>query len=459
MKKLYPIEYISTAENTIFIPDTCEVALPLHYASFGTKKTAAIIKKQKSAKNIISISNNLKNTLQLPDYSSTIHLFFDVDTLYLGPLIGIFTCGFSTGKAKPIGERSLIFSKLLAVQKTAGVIAFLFGEQHINWEKETINGLFYTEGQWEMAEVPFPNVIYDRIPNRKSENLPRIQRTKKRLQEEFHIPWYNPGFFNKLDIYERLLQESSISDYLPETHAFTSFAIVERMLSNFGHVYIKPKNGSLGKGIYQLLYDRKEDMYYIRFNDEKGEKRLQRFETLEKLMNHTFSKVNINNFIIQQGIHLVRSEQKPIDFRVHTNKNKDGIWEVTAIAAKIAGNGSVTTHLNKGGSLKALEELDAISLDTEEMLQKLKNASLKISEALEKQINGIIGEIGFDIGIDRKGRVWLFEANSKPGRSIFKYPALKKYDVLTRKLSLEHSIYLMEQTIKKLEVSSRGYLL
>ncbi|PKG25428.1 YheC/YheD family endospore coat-associated protein [Niallia nealsonii] len=459
MKKLYPIEYIPSPENTIFIPESCEVALPLHHVSFGIKKTAAIIKKQKNAKNIISISNDLKSILQLPDDSSNIHLFFDSDTLYLGPLVGIFTCGFHTGKVKPIGERSLIFSKLLSVQKTAGVIAFLFGEQHINWEKETINGLFYEKGQWEVAEIPFPNVIYDRIPNRKSENLPRIQRTKKRLQQEFLIPWYNPGFFNKLDIYERLLQENSISDYLPETHAFTSFSLVERMLSNFGHVYIKPKNGSLGKGIYQLLYDRKEEMYYIRFNDEKGEKRLQKFETLETLMNHTFSKVNMNNFIIQQGIHLIRFEQKPIDFRVHTNKNKNGVWEVTAIAAKIAGSGSVTTHLSKGGTIKAVEELTAISSDTEGMLQKLKNASLKISKALEKQINGIIGEIGFDIGIDRKGRVWLFEANSKPGRSIFKYPSLKKYDVLTRKLSLEHSIYLMEQNIKKLEGSTRGHLL
>jgi len=459
MKKLYPIEYIETAENSIFIPEDSQIALPLHYASFGSNKTAAIITKHKTAKHSISISHNLKDALKLPDHSSTVHLFFDADTLYLGPLVGIFTCGFHTGKAKPIGERSLIFSKLLAVQKTAGVIAFLFGEQHINWERKTINGLFYTEGQWEMAEVPFPNVIYDRIPNRKSENLPRIQRTKKRLQQEFFIPWYNPGFFNKLDIYERLLQESSISDYLPETHAFTSFAIVERMLSNFGHVYIKPKNGSLGKGIYQLLYDRKEDMYYIRFNDEKGEKRLQKFETLETLINHVFSKMNMNNFIIQQGIHLIRSEQKPIDFRVHTNKNKDGVWEMTAIAAKIAGSGSVTTHLNKGGTIKAVEELAALSFNAEEMLAKLTSASLKISKALEKQINGYIGEIGFDIGIDRKGRVWLFEANSKPGRSVFKHPSLKKYDMLTRKLSLEHSIYLMEQTIKKLEGASRGNLL
>ncbi|MFT8320740.1 MAG: YheC/YheD family protein [Bacillus sp. (in: firmicutes)] len=451
MKKHYPIEITANSSNVISIPNDCEIALPLQKVSFGSIKIDAIVKKQDSKKNSISISQDLAKSLQLPIESSAVHLFFDHDTLYIGPLIGIFTSGFSSIKVKPIGERTLIFSKLLSVQKTAGVIAFLFGEQHINWETSTINGLFYCDGGWKTMEVPFPNVVYDRIPNRKSEKQARIKIAKNRLQNDYSIPWYNPGFFNKLDIYERLLQDHSISDYLPETQAFTSFSTVERMLSNFGHVYIKPKNGSLGKGIYQVIYDKTENNYYVRFKDNDGENRLQKFESLEKLMNHTFSKKNISNFIIQQGIFLIRSDNKPIDFRIHTNKNKFGQWEVTAIAAKIAGTGSVTTHMNNGGMIKSIEELDEINMETVEIKDKLSTAALKISAALEKQLKGIVGEIGFDIGIDRKGRVWLFEANSKPGRSIFKYPSLKKYDVLTRRLSLEYAVFLMEKRIKKPE--------
>ncbi|MEK1830725.1 YheC/YheD family protein [Priestia megaterium] len=38
---------------------------------------------------------------------------------------------------------------------------------------------------------------------------------------------------------------------------------------------------------------------------------------------------------------------------------------------------------------------------------------------LEQELNGLIGELGFDFGVDYQGNVWLFEANSKPGRSIF----------------------------------------
>lgn len=450
MKKLYPIEIITNSENTVYLPTDFKASTHLNKIALGALSKDATIQQHKKTRNTVGITSDLFKNLLFPSSTSNVHLFADEETLYIGPLVGIFTSGFSTIKVRPIGERSILFSKLLSVQKTVGVIAFLFGEQHINWEAGTINGLFYEDG-WKSAEVPFPNVVYDRIPNRRIENLHKIQGVKNRLQKEYSIPWYNPGFFNKLDIYERLLQDDSISDYLPETHALTNFTVIERMLSNFGNVYIKPKNGSLGKGIYQLLYDKKDGYYYTRFKDLEQGNRLIKFDHLEALINHLFENQNLSHYIVQQGIHLIRSKKKSVDFRVHTNKNKDGNWEMTAIAAKIAGAGSVTTHLNNGGTVKAIEELADTELQSDEMINKLTKAALQLSKALENQMEGYIGEIGFDLGLDRKGRVWLFEANAKPGRSIFKHPSLRKFDLETRRKSLEYAVYLMDQSIKSLE--------
>lgn len=450
MKKLYPIEIIHDTSQTIFTPSDFTHSTTLKMIAFGTLKKEVIIKKHKNWRTTIGISKDLFEDLHLPSEHSNLHLFTENDTLYIGPLVGIFTSGFSTIKVRPIGERSILFSKLLSVQKTVGVVAFLFGEQHINWDKGTINGFFYEDG-WKVIEVPLPNVVYDRIPNRRIENLKRIKKVKERLQKDYLIPWYNPSFFNKLDIYERLLQEDSISDYLPETHAFTSISMVERMLSNFGNVFLKPKNGSLGKGIYQVLYDKKEGFYYVRYNDINEGNKLIKFDHLEGLINHLFEDHDPSNYLVQQGIHLVRFEKNSIDFRVHTNKNKNGEWETTAIAAKIAGNGSVTTHMNNGGVVKTLEELEELPWKADEIEKKLHKASLQISAALENQLVGTIGEIGFDLGLDRRGRVWLFEANSKPGRSIFKHPSLKKFDLETRRKSLEYAVYLMEQSTKSIE--------
>ncbi|WP_371931916.1 YheC/YheD family protein [Mesobacillus subterraneus] len=195
------------------------------------------------------------------------------------------------------------------------------------------------------------------------------------------------------------------------------------------------------------MFDKHNGYYYCRYRDQEGINKLTRFESLEKLMKKVFYKRNLSQMIVQQGISLLRSEKRLIDFRVHTNKDEYGQWQVAAIAAKIAGQGSVTTHVNNGGVVKSLDELFEDRTERELCEKNLSEASLLLSSILEKNMEGIIGEIGFDLGIDKSGKVWLFEANSKPGRSIFKHPKLKNFDLLTRKLSLSFGIFLAEKAI------------
>ena len=103
--------------------------------------------------------------------------------------------------------------------------------------------------------------------------------------------------------------------------------------------------------------------------------------------------------------------------------------------------------MNNGGIVKSLDELFEDRTERELYERKLSEAALILSSILEKNMEGIIGELGFDFGIDKTGKVWLFEANSKPGRSIFKHPKLKNFDLLTRKLSLSFGIFLAEKAI------------
>lgn len=46
----------------------------------------------------------------------------------------------------------------------------------------------------DKEKVPLPNVIYDRLPNRKAENYKPIVRAKRKLEHDYAIPWFNPGF-------------------------------------------------------------------------------------------------------------------------------------------------------------------------------------------------------------------------------------------------------------------------
>ena len=340
-----------------------------------------------------------------------------------------------------------IFFKTPSLSQTTGCIPFVFGENVINWEKETIKGYVYENDDWNINEFPFPNVIYDRLPNRLTENRDGPKEVKQKFQKEYTIPWYNPGFFNKWDINERLCADERAPPFLPETYPFQSLSVVETLLSHYRQVYIKPIHGSLGLGIHQILYDKHGNVYYCRYKNEAQENKLQKFSTLESIVKHIFHNRPLENLIVQQGIPLIRSSKRPVDFRVHTNKDSKGIWQVTAIAAKIAGAGSVTTHIKSGGVIKTIAELYGDDDEAKEVERKLSEAALILSESIEEHLDGIIAEIGFDFGLDKKGQVWMFEANSKPGRSIFSHPKLKEFELLTRKLSLDYAIYLTEQTI------------
>nr|WP_263328432.1 YheC/YheD family protein [Neobacillus sp. Marseille-Q6967] len=446
MRKRYSIEFAEYSQPIIYCPSELLKDAPLNKIAFGSKTIEVTFKSHSKKNDRIVLNQIIKENLQFPDLAVRLHAFVDSMILNIGPLIGIYTAGFTPFPHRPIGERTNFFAKLLSVQKSVGALPFVFGEQHINWDKGTINGYFYQENNWKTFEVPFPNVVYDRLPNRRSERNPKLIQVKERLQREYLIPWYNPGFFNKLDIYDRLLQEPLAATYLPETHPFTSFSSIESLLTKYGHVYLKPINGSLGLGVHQIIYDKFDDNYYCRYQDKEGINRLRKFPTLEGLFKTVFASRKLDTMLVQQGIHLLRHEQRPIDFRIHTNKDDEGKWHVTAIAAKIAGPGSVTTHKRSGGEIKTLSELfseEECKLYTE----RLSKAALILSNSIANTMEGIIGEIGFDLGIDRYGDVWLFEANSKPGRSIFSHPALKEFDYLTRKLSIAFGVFLTEQAI------------
>jgi len=446
MRKHYLIEVVKNDQLIVFCPSKLLQDKQIKKIAFGSKSMDVEFFPHPDKNDRIVISRKIQETIQFPSITVPLHAFLKDEVLYIGPLVGIFTAGFTSYPEQPIGERTLFFTKLLSVNQSVGALAFIFGEQHINWESGTIEGYFFQENVWQTVEVPLPNVIYDRLPNRKSEDNPKLMKVRNRLQKEYLIPWYNPGFFNKLDIYERLQQDSSITVYLPETFPFTSFSSIETMLSKYGHIFIKPKNGSLGHGVHQVIYDKHTDDYYCRYQDEEGVNRLRKYSNLERLFQSVFAAQSLDRMLVQQGIHLLRMEQRACDFRVHTNKDEQGEWQVTAIAGKIAGQGSVTTHSRNGGDIKTIDEIFPKE-EAEIYREKLSNAALLLSRSLDKHIEGIIGEIGFDLGIDRDGEVWLFEANSKPGRSIFSHPELKEFDLLTRKLSIAFAVFLTEQSL------------
>ncbi len=107
--------------------------------------------------------------------------------------------------------------------------------------------------------------------------------------------------------------------------------------------------------------------------------------------------------------------------------------------------------MNSGGIVKTLEEIFPDAAEREIMLARLSDAALTLSRCLDEASETLIGEIGFDLGVDQQGRIWMFEANSKPGRSIFKHPKLKDADERTARLPLAYAVHLSKTAITEPE--------
>ncbi|WP_175638239.1 YheC/YheD family endospore coat-associated protein [Metabacillus schmidteae] len=455
MTKIYSIQTTDSQDFIVHLPKHAQLDGDVHSVSFGTFIMPCDIVYDDHLQDNILVSQEVAKQLLLPVGGSTTLISHD-NILHLGPIIGIFTAGFTESLLRPIGERSLFFAKFLSIDSSLGIHSYVFGAHHINWEEGTIEGYTYGKAGWKKGLFPFPNVVYDRLPNRRIENHNALKIVKKRLTEEYSIPWYNPGFFNKWSIHQLLIHDNEANLYLPETIHTPTISQMEEMLSKYQSIYLKPANGSLGLGVFQLMYSREDNMYYSRYRDDHEINRLRKYPSLESFLKASFKDRHLSSYLAQQGIKLTRIEGKAIDFRIHTNKDEHDTWKVTALAGKVAGKGSVTTHLNNGGVVKSLEEIYEDPQERILALHELTEAAITLSKKIDQHITGFIGEIGFDLGIDINGKVWMFEANSKPGRSIFSHPELKDADLLTRKASLQYGLYLSKKAILQPEVLISG---
>lgn len=447
-----PLKKTDASSGRLFVPHCLTLSqntvdtFPTKIA-FGSRTALCLLEPHPEGKDEWVLSDDVWHMLHIP-FETSIHAFQNDQTLHLGPLIGIFTAGFTSQPLRPIGERSIMFSKYLRPSSDIGGYTFIFGAHHIHWEKGTLEGLFYTSTGWQKRTIPLPSVVYDRVPNRKVEQHDKIRMIKHRLQNEYLIPWFNPSFFNKWEMYTLLKKHDDLASIVPETVLNPTLSQLKALFNHYHTLYIKPVHGSLGSGIHKITVT-SDGSYYCRFRDNTTN-RLRRYQSLEHLITTQFDEQSLTFMIAQQGITRIKIDDRPLDFRVHTNKDEHGEWLTSTIAAKVAGKHSITTHLNNGGKIMTVRELLPLLGDYRESLEQLPSIAQTISRVLDLDYPGTIGELGFDFGIDKEGHIWLFEVNARPGRSIFKHPDLKHDALVTRTLPLQYATYLVRQELTDL---------
>jgi hypothetical protein len=351
---------------------------------------------------------------------------------------------------RPFRGNHFNFIDLIRTGKELGAKVYVVTAKDMKLGKPKVKGFLYNPDTktWSQKMLPLPYVIYNRIPSRKDELLPAVQQTIQACMRHNRIKLFNPSFFNKWTLFEWLSKTKSTKKYIPATRKLSQLNELESMLQQYALVYLKPARGKAGKGIMKIDYvpSRVEAPYQLHIQYMK-KSRITLHRYLPELWLKLKQHIGLEEYIVQQGIHLTKYNNRAFDLRVLMQKNAMGRWSLTGIGARVAGSMSITTHVPRGGSIDEPEKLLNLAFGRKlgkRIMQRVKRSSHAIARQIEKASKHTMGEMSLDLGVDTSGQIWFFEANSRPMK--FDEPEIRKKSL---ERIIQYSEYLTQSRKKK----------
>lgn len=332
--------------------------------------------------------------------------------------LGIIVC---EREGMPPFAESRFIRRLILKGSEMGISVFAYAPWTWNEHDDTVNGWVWDsrKNRWQSTVRKLPPVAYDRSwPDSEDERI-RCDAALHRLKTRRRLTLLNGRLPNKAEVYSMLSRDSQFSRILPSTAVYEgSGSLAAWLTRHHNAVFLKPAEGSHGKRTMSvtrkadgtlLLQGRMADNRPVRLSlsDEA--------ETLSRL--HRW--IGGRTYIMQPLLDLRGPAGEPFDLRALMQKNERARWTITGIAARCGLPGTITANLHGGGhAASAYEVLCSLFGETRstEIMQDVRKYGLLLVSRLEENF-GRFAEIGMDFGVDRNGRLWFLEANSKPGRS------------------------------------------
>jgi glutathione synthase/RimK-type ligase-like ATP-grasp enzyme len=383
--------------------------------AIGKKLVKVNIQSVEMTPNEIHFPENLFHHFCLPVQPYKFHAIYkkEMNSLYLGPIIGLVNDFKNKGNAEPhFGSIHNFCEELHHGITENGGFLYVF-----SYSEFSVQGYYFDKGIWRPAGLPLPDVIYNRIHSRRLEFGKEYQSFRQTLAE-LCIPIFNDRFLSKWEVHEHLIHENHLHSYIPDTNIFTKDNLTA-FIEKYKTIFIKPVHGSQGRNIFKL---QKEDNHFSLESSvtsplENSKQTILSFEQTYRLL-----KPLVNNriYIIQQGISLLTYQSRGMDYRVLCHKNHQNKWDVTSVVARISAENEFVSNIARGGEimfpLNALKENMSVN-DAKRVIAQMKDLAIETALIIERKTSGITGELGIDIGIDQDGKPWIIEVNSKPSKN------------------------------------------
>ncbi|MGG3560243.1 YheC/YheD family protein [Neobacillus rhizosphaerae] len=313
------------------------------------------------------------------------------------PLIGIMTAKKANGT---LAGNGLLFIELQKKLISLNGISFVFTPEDA--DEERIIGYSYSPDKkcWRKETFPYPDLVYNRIPFRKSEHDLSSQRFFSRLKER-KIPYFNPCFIDKYELYDLFKNHDVLHRYLPQTIQVNHKKEFALFLNKHTSIYLKPAQSAKGKGIFRLKMIGSEQLQL------DSVQLIENFSSLDDFWEKWSKKLLEKNYLAQEEIHSAKYEGARFDFRILAHAEYDN-YIVTGVGIRQSHKQVITTHIPSGGKLLPYKLLQSNEHDQFfELIVPLIGSELSTKF-------GYFGEFSIDACISEDGEYYIYEVNSKP---------------------------------------------
>lgn len=284
-----------------------------------------------------------------------------------------------------------------------GLDFFFFNPEDVNFKTKTINGQFYINGRWRRQETGFPLAVDNEVL--------RDQEFMQALDKECYLTCHFIG--SKRQVFERLKHSGGFEDVLIPFTTVKSIKDIDEFMEKHGHILLKPIVSNQGRDIYTVhLIDESVQIY----TDSSA-------ETVTKAAFEDFFEkiIKPRGYLAQPFIESKDKQGNPFDIRMHVRKNLYGLWQPAAIYPRIGIGKGITSNISQGGGVSPLKPF--LKANYGETWQQAHESILKVSRWFPKKFESLydvnFDAFGIDFGLDKNGKLWLFEVNTSPGMKYF----------------------------------------
>ncbi|MGE7604190.1 YheC/YheD family protein [Peribacillus sp. NPDC097675] len=337
------------------------------------------------------------------------------------------------------------FTELAKSAKSLDMNVCKFVPENVDVELKKIKGERF-DGEkeiWRSASFDLPDFIYDRCFHGLSREHNDIREKINWLKENSNF--IGLGLPGKWDVYQTLKTHPLLQAFFPETVRVTTSDEIIDHLERLEKIIIKPEFGSGGLGIYLLTKTKEGTTVSMTKKGMKYDRQFESTSQLNKWLQHLLTRYS---YLCQPYLELSTQKNEPFDLRILLQKNEKNQWLERGRGVRLGKPDHITSNLTTGGEALTLESFakkspEAIPIIVEQTIQHiLRTLPVETEAAFHR-----LFELGVDLGIDKKGQIWILDINSKPGRKIVQTLQPKSMKEIYQ-APFRYSKYLAEHLLK-----------